>query len=385
MLLTIIIFVLVLSLLVFVHELGHFLTARFFGVKTEEFGMGLPPRAIGLQKFNNKWRWISGRQEIGPTEPMVYSLNWIPVGGFVKIKGENGEAAGDSDSFGHQKIWQRAVILVAGVTMNVILCILLLSIGFMAGMPTAVDDASANKFISEPQVQVAEVLDGYPAKSAGVAVGDIILAVDNTSIKSGIELKNYFATKENQSVSVGIKRGGAELVKNIVIVKKNNIVGMGVAIADVGIARYPWYLALLEGAKATWFWFLVIISAAWGLIGQLFGGAKTGLEVSGPVGIAVLTGQAAKLGWIYVLQFTALLSLNLAIINILPFPALDGGRILFLGIEKIRGKAIDSRRENFWNNLGFTLLMLLIMVITFRDLFKYGGKILSVLGRAVGL
>ncbi|MFA6526520.1 MAG: RIP metalloprotease RseP [Candidatus Buchananbacteria bacterium] len=375
---------LVLSLLVFVHEMGHFLTARKFGVKAEEFGMGLPPRAIGIQKFEGKWRWV-GKREIQPGEPMVYSLNWIPVGGFVKIKGENGEAAADADSFGHKKIWQRTVILAAGVTMNVALCIFLLSAGFMIGMPTSVDNNHGGKFISEPKVQITEVLADYPAAAADLKAGDIIVSIDNMVIKSGDELKVYLEARENQAVTVKIQRGTAELEKTITVVKKNEIIGFGIGIIDVGVVRYPWYLAIREGVAATWFWFVAIIMAVVGLFKELFGGPSAGLDFAGPVGIAVMTGQAAKMGWIYVLQFTALLSLNLAIINILPFPALDGGRILFLAIEKIRDKAVDSKLENLFHNIGFILLMVLIVAITYRDLAKYGLKILQALGRLVGI
>jgi len=385
MLITILIFVLVLSLLVFVHEMGHFLTARRFGVKAEEFGMGLPPRGVGVQKYQGKWRIVWGKREIQPDEPIVYSFNWIPVGGFVKIKGENGEAAADNDSFGHKKIWQRTVILAAGVTMNVILCILLLSAGFMIGMPTSVNNNHGGEFISAPKVEITEVLPDYPAAAADIKVGDVIVSIDNQAIKSGDELKAYLAARENQSVAVKIQRGNQVLDKNITVIKKGEIIGFGIGIIDVGVVRYPWYLALREGVFATWFWFVAIIMAAVGLFKQIFGGPATGLDFAGPVGIAVMTGQAAKMGWIYVLQFTALLSLNLAIINILPFPALDGGRILFLAIEKIRGKAVDSKLENLFHNIGFILLMCLIVAITYRDLAKYGWKILQVLGRTVGL
>jgi regulator of sigma E protease len=364
--------------------MGHFLTARKFGVKAEEFGMGLPPRAIGIQKFEGKWRWV-GKREIQPGEPMVYSLNWIPVGGFVKIKGENGEAAADADSFGHKKIWQRTVILAAGVTMNVALCIFLLSAGFMIGMPTSVDNNHGGKFISEPKVQITEVLADYPAAAADLKAGDIIVSIDNMVIKSGDELKVYLEARENQAVTVKIQRGTAELEKTITVVKKNEIIGFGIGIIDVGVVRYPWYLAIREGVAATWFWFVAIIMAVVGLFKELFGGPSAGLDFAGPVGIAVMTGQAAKMGWIYVLQFTALLSLNLAIINILPFPALDGGRILFLAIEKIRDKAVDSKLENLFHNIGFILLMVLIVAITYRDLAKYGLKILQALGRLVGI
>lgn len=385
MLLTIVIFVLVLSLLVFVHELGHFFTARRFGIKAEEFGMGLPPRMVGVQKLKGKWQLVWGNREIRSDEPMTYSLNWIPVGGFVKIKGENGELATDNDSFGHKPIWQRAVVLASGVIMNLILCISLLSIGFMIGMPTASDNANGGKFIAEPKVQVTEVLAGYPAADAGIKAGDVIVRINEVNIKTGVELKSYLSTKENQTVKVGITRGAENIEKEVTIIKKDEIIGLGVAIVDIGVVRYPWYLAIREGVLATWYWLVAIGLAVASLFKQLFGGPATGLDFAGPVGIAVMTGQAAKLGYIYVLQFAAMLSLNLAIINILPFPALDGGRILFLIIEKIRGKAVDSKLENTMHNIGFILLMVLIVAITYRDLAKYGAKILQVLGRTVGI
>lgn len=255
----------------------------------------------------------------------------------------------------------------------------------MIGMPQSVDNIGGGQLIGSVKVQVAEVLDGYPAKNADIQVGDVIISVDGQAIKSGEELQKYLTTKENQSVAIQIIRGEVALGKNVVVIKKDNLTGLGVAIIDVGIVRYPWYLALLEGVRATWAWLVAIIFAVGGLIGQLFGGAKVGLEFAGPVGIAVMTGQAAKLGWIYVLQFTALLSLNLAIINILPFPALDGGRILFLGIEKLRGRAVDSKLENLFHNIGFVLLMVLILAITYSDIVKYGAKIVGVAKRSVGL
>jgi len=403
MIITVIIFVLILSLLVFVHELGHFLTARMFGVRTDEFGMGLPPRLAGLQFWRagqpekitdsqegqavaskKKWRLVWGNREVRPAEPMIYSINWIPVGGFVKIKGENGEAAVDEDSFGHRRIWQRVMILAAGVIMNVLLCIGLLGGGFMIGMPTSADSNHGGRFISAPQTQIAEVLAGSPAAGAGLQVGDVIIEVDGVAISSGSELKAYLAAKENQPVRVKLDRSGVPLEKEIVVAEMDGIIGLGIAIVDIGIVRYPWHSALREGLAVTWYWLAAIILAIFGLIKQLFGGPSAGLDFAGPVGIAVMTGQAAKLGWIYVLQFAALLSLNLAIINILPFPALDGGRILFLAIEKMRGQAADSKLENTVHNAGFILLMILIVAVTYRDLAKYGVKIMQALGRLIG-
>ncbi|MFA6227836.1 MAG: RIP metalloprotease RseP [Patescibacteria group bacterium] len=385
MLLTIIIFILVLSLLVFVHELGHFLTARGFGVKCEEFGMGLPPRVIGWQKYQGRWRLIWGNREIAPAEPMIYSINWIPVGGFVKIKGENGEQASEADSFGHKPIWQRNIILAAGVTMNLILCVLLLSLGFAIGMPSAVEDNQGGKFVAPPEVQVTEILPDMPAAQNDIKPGDIIAKVNGVEITSSQGLKDNFNQLVGQTARITIERDNAQLEKDIMIAQKDGIIGIGIGIMDVGVVRYPLPLALWQGLKMTWQWLVLIVLAVAGLIRQLFGGPSLGLDFAGPVGIAVMTGQAAKMGWIYVLQFVALLSLNLAIINILPFPALDGGRIMFLAVEKIRGKAVNSKWENLSHNVGFLLLMLLIVVITYRDIIRYGAKIISVFKRSVGL
>ncbi|MFA5124495.1 MAG: M50 family metallopeptidase [Patescibacteria group bacterium] len=385
MLLTIIIFILILSLLVFVHELGHFLTARGFGIKCEEFGMGLPPRAVGWQKYQGRWRLIWGNREITPDEPMIYSINWIPVGGFVKIKGENGDQAGESNSFGHKPIWQRNIVLAAGVTMNLVLCVLALALGFAIGMPSAVEDNQGGKFVSAPQVQVTEILPDMPAVGSDVKPGDVIAKVNGVEITSSQALKDNFSQLVGQTAKITIERDNAQLEKDIAIVQKDGITGIGIGIMDVGVVRYPLHLALWHGLVMTWQWLVLIVLAVVGLVRQLFGGPSMGLDFAGPVGIAVMTGQAAKMGWIYVLQFVALLSLNLAIINILPFPALDGGRIMFLIVEKIRGKAVNSKWENLSHNVGFLLLMLLIVIITYRDIIRYGAKIISVFRRSIGL
>jgi regulator of sigma E protease len=316
-------------------------------------------------------------------EPIIYSLNWIPIGGFVSIKGENGENENEGDSFGYQPIWKRNIILSAGVTMNLVLCVVLLSIGFAVGMPSALIEGDGGKLVSEPKVQVAQTFDGWPAKEAGIAVGDVIISVDGQPIKNSEQFKSYLAQKENTAVAITVKNG-VESVKTIKPISKNGMVGIGVSIIDAGVVRYPVHLAIWKGILATWGWLSMIGLAFVALFKQLFGGASAGLELSGPVGIAVMTGQAAKLGWIYLLQFTALLSLNLAIINILPFPALDGGRILFLTIGKIRGKMIASKWENLSHNLGFILLMALVVFITYKDIIKYGAKILQAVGRSFG-
>ncbi len=389
MLLTLIAFIIILSLLVFVHEFGHFLTAIKFGVKAEEFGFGLPPRAIGLQILKDqgkkKINWIWGDKKLAEAAPIVYSLNWLPIGGFVKIKGENGELAEAADSFGHQSIGRRIVILAAGVTMNILLAAILLSFGYGLGLPGAVDTHDNRAIIRDQQVQILEVLPGLPAAAADFRPGDVIMAVDQTTIFKAMDIRTYLADKFGQTVKIKIRRGQQELVKAVVVGKYQNINSIGVALTDTGIVSYPWYWAVYEGFKMTFLWLIMIIVAFAIIIKNLFSGLPAGIEVAGPVGIAVLTSQATKLGFAYILQFAALLSINLAIINILPFPALDGGRIMFLVIEKIRGRAIKQKWENLAHNVGFILLLCLVALVTYKDIIRYGGKIAGAFRRMIGL
>ena len=377
MLLYIIAFLVVLSVLVFAHELGHFWTARKFGAKVEEFGFGLPPRIFGIRKIDGKWQYVRGQAEIEETSPIVYSLNWIPVGGFVKIKGENGSDEQDQDSFAAKPIWQRAIMLAAGVVMNVILCIVLLSIGFGLGLPAVLDEEIDNggKIISNQTLQVLEVLPDLPAQDKGLQIGDTILEVDGQPFVAIGAVKEYFQNKAGQEVTLKLRRHGEEIEETLTVVEYQEVVGIGVALVETAIVKYPWYSAIWQGIKTTYLLTITITVALYNIIKNLIIGAPVGVEVAGPVGIAVLTGQMTKMGFIYLLQFTALLSLNLAIINILPFPALDGGRLLFLAIEKIRGKAIKPQWENLANNVGFILLMLLVLFFTIKDVSKYGQGI----------
>ena len=428
MVITLIIFIVILSVLIFVHEFGHYITAIRFGIRVEEFGLGFPPRIFGWQirkqkklekiaeqeeitvslegdassglvkevitdttreidevKTEKKWRWIWGNKEVGEGEPTVYSLNWIPIGGFVKIKGENGEEVESEDSFSHKTISRRVAVLAAGVIMNLLLCIVLLIVGFSIGMPSSLDNNTGGQVIGEAKIQVMELVEGMPAKEAGIKPGDVILAVDNQQINTISQLQNYLAGKKDQTVAVKLSRGSEELNKDVIVKAYRGTTGIGVSLAQTGLVRYPWYLAIWQGIKTTFLWLALIVVTLALLLKNLIFGLPSGVELAGPVGIAVLTGDAAKLGWIYLLQFAALLSVNLAFVNILPIPALDGGRILFLIIEKVRGKAIKQKWENLAHNIGFILLMILIVLITYRDVLRYGGRILSALKGLVGM
>lgn len=360
MILTILIFALVLGLIVLVHEFGHFITAKKFGMRVEEFGIGFPPKIFGWRK--------------GET---LYTLNLIPVGGFVRIKGEDGSADSERDSFSGRHIWQRLVVLAAGVTMNVLLAMLLLSIGFGVGMPTVINEDTKAPHVSNEKVQIVNIGESSPATEAGLESGDEITAIDGQAVTSIEEIEAYNKSRLGQSVEITFRRDDATLTTNLTLadVDQSGVGKMGVSLVKTGVVRYLWYEAIWLGITNTFGFLWAIIVAFATLIKNIFVGQPVGSDVTGPIGIAVLTGEVARLGVIYLLQFTALLSLNLAIINFIPFPALDGGRALFVIIEKIRGKKINHAVESIIHNVGFTLLMLLIALVTVRDITKFSGNI----------
>lgn len=376
MLFTIIIFALVLSILVFAHELGHFLTARRLGVRAEEFGFGFPPRIFGWQfkkKFSilgwelkkGRWHFIRGNRALTEAESQrgtVYSLNWIPIGGFVRIKGENGEGKNDHDSFAAKSIGKRALILSAGVIMNIVLAFVLFSACFMIGAPQAT--------VGVGQIQIEEVIAKSPAEKVGLKPGDIIVSLDNQKFSEVTAVQNFISQKKDQPFNVEIKRGGEIFTTKIQAEVKDNSTLIGVGLGQIEIVRYPWYKAIWEGFKYTGQVLWLIIVAFFGLLKNLVTGVSVGEAVGGPVRIAQMTGDVARVGLVYLLNFTALLSLNLAVINFFPFPALDGGRILFLIIEKFKGRPVKRELETAFHNIGFVLLMMLIIWVTIKDVLR---------------
>lgn len=387
MLTAIIIFAVILSLIVFVHELGHFLVARFFGVRTEEFGLGLPPRIIGIVKNDEgKWEVVKGKTK-KQFKNTILSLNWIPVGGFVSIKGENGDSKEDPDSFGSQPIWQRILIISAGVIMNIILAFAILSFGYMVGLPSVAEDLPESARVSERQIQIFTVLEGSPADSAGIEAGDIVASINGQPFENTGQLQDFIKAHENEELTISINRQGAELAKTVtpVNLEETGEKGVGVGLADIGIISYPVHIAVVRGAESTVYLTKAIIVAFYDLFKNLIIRQEVAVDLSGPVGIAVMTGKFARMGFAYILQFAALLTVNLAVINFLPFPALDGGRVLFLVIEKIRRKPIPQKIEAMIHNTGFLLLLALLALVTFRDLARVSDKIINGLKSIIGL
>lgn len=369
MITTIIIFILVLSVLVTAHEFGHFATARKFGVKADEFGLGFPPRAIGVYKdAKGKWRKLLGNKDIETLEgdevpsDTVYSLNWLPIGGFVKIKGENGNDRDEVDSFGAKKIWQRTIILAAGVIMNIILAFALFSLCFMIGAPQSVETGG--------KIQITDVIKKSPADVAGVLSGDVVTGADNQNFASVPEMQAYIGAKSEGEVALKIVRGGDNLSINVKPEIKDGKAIIGVGLDQLDTVRYPFFKSLWEGLKHTGLLLWMILISFFGLIRDLISGSGAGDSVGGPIRIAQMTGEVARFGFVNLLNFTALLSLNLAVINILPFPALDGGRIFFLLIEKLKGGPIKRETEAIIHNAGFMILIALILLVTYKDIVR---------------
>ena len=373
MILTLITFIAVLAVLVLAHEYGHFIAARKNGIKVEEFGFGFPPRIGGLRKEGGKWEFIWGNKETSEGVSTLYSLNWIPLGGFVKIKGEDGSNAEDQDSFANKKIWRRFVVLAAGVFMNIILAGVLFGVGYMIGIPQSLDNLGRGAKVSEAKIEIMSVASKAPAEVAGLKSGDIILSIDGQELKRVSELQNYFNLKKDSKVTLQIKRGDDVLQKEITptLLKETNKGGIGVSLLESAVVSYPWYQAIYQGFISAFVFTWEVIKAFGVLIWGLFRGAGTSQDLSGPIGIAVLTGKVAKMGFIYLLQFMAMLSINLAVLNFLPFPALDGGRALFLLIEKLRGKPVAKKVENAFHTAGFALLMLLVIFVTVKDVGRF--------------
>ncbi|MCA9364482.1 MAG: RIP metalloprotease RseP [Candidatus Moranbacteria bacterium] len=374
---TIILFILVLGILIFVHEMGHFITAKRNGVGAYEFGFGFPPRAIGIVKDDKtrKWRIVIGSKEHYTGKNTLYSLNWIPLGGFVRIKGEEGGHENEKDSFSAQSAWVRVKILAAGVVMNFVLAWVLISIVMFVGAPQPVDPGTMDK--DDVHVQVQAMTPDAPGATMGLKVGDEIVkgcAEKKCQKISNVEdLQNFVAKNKGDEISLTITRGSIEetLTTTPRVYYPSDQGPLGVSLVEVSFISYPWYEAIARGAGAVINITLTILGALGALIASLFTKASVSADLAGPVGIAVLTRQVADLGFVYLMQFTAILSINLGIINILPIPALDGGRILFVLIEKIKGSPVSKKMEQRMHAAGFMLLIGLMLFVTVWDFLRF--------------
>lgn len=361
---SILLFIIILAILILAHEFGHFIVAKKNGIRVDEFGIGFPPKLYG-KKF-------------GETE---YTLNALPLGGFVKIFGENPDEENTNGpdrarSFVHKPKIIQAMVLVAGVFFNLLLAWFLISAGFIIGLPASPESVLPGQTIIDPMLVITESLKGSPAEKAGIMSGDKI-----SSLSSGGNLlttvtpeafQEFVTEHSTQEIQIHLSRKGEE--KIISVTPASGVVegkpAIGVAMDMIGVVRLPWYSALIEGGKLTLKYTGETFKGLYTLLHDAILGKADMSAVSGPVGIVSMVGHAGDLGFVYLLGLTALISINLAVVNVLPIPALDGGRLFFLLIEVIKRSPIKPKIANMAHAVGFAALILLIIVITFHDVMK---------------
>ncbi|MFA6100010.1 MAG: RIP metalloprotease RseP [Patescibacteria group bacterium] len=386
--LIVLIFLLVLSVLVLIHEFGHFIAARIFGVKADEFGYGFPPRVVGIVKDKGKWHKVSGKDE-KEYQNTIWSLNWLPLGGFVRIKGENGEdeTIKDKDAFHAKPIWQRIIILAAGVAMNWLLAFVLFTGIFTFGATAILDGVPADAKIENREVRITNLVSGGPADKAGLIPGDAIISIAGIKAGDYEQARTTIADQKDKPFEVDYQRDGEskKVTVNPIYLEEIKKFGIGVGLADVGKVKFRFDRALLYAGEAVVGYTRDIVVSFGTLIRDLVLLRHVEQEVAGPIGIAVITGQVAKQGIVPLLQFAAILSINLAVVNFLPIPALDGGRVFFLIIEKIRRKPVARRVEARIHQIAFLTLIVLILLVTLRDIGKYGGVIWGGIKGMVGI
>lgn len=362
---SVIIFLLILAILIFVHELGHFLVAKKSGIRVDEFGIGFPPKIV-----SKKW---------GST---LYTLNAIPFGGFVKIFGEDAHSSEISEenrsvSFVYKPKWIQALVLIAGVTFNIIFAWLLISLGFFMGTTTNLPHNTMGEF-NDAHLIITEVMPNSPAFSSGLKPGDTIVSIASGKDTLIDELypenvQKFISESKTKDVVLKVKNQKG-LEREVLVSPTTELIEgrkvLGISMEWIGTLKLSLFDSLLSGAKSTWYLLKATTIGLAGFLWDTITFKSDFSQVTGPIGIAGVVKEANELGFRYLLSITALISINLAVINLVPFPALDGGRLLFVIIEAIIRRPINPNIVKWTNVVGFTLLMLLMLVITTKDILK---------------
>ena len=359
-------FLIILTILVIIHELGHFLTSRFFKVDVEEFGFGFPPRIFSFKRKGT-----------------TYSINAIPLGGYVKIKGEDGKAeTGDKTNFSNQSIFKRALIVVAGVTFNFILSFIILSLLFSFGMPTLGDSSDVNELIQRgatiknKEIVINQIIKSSPAENV-LKIDDKIIGfgIPNSFMADIYTIQGFQSfVKKNQGKEITLKVERNNQISDINITPRiDELKGEGsIGIGYTGSILYtfPFGKNFIEAGRYIGQTINLMFRSLGKAFVSIFNFKTISKEVAGPVGIAVLTGKISRMGINFFFVFMASLSINLAFMNLLPIPVLDGGKLLFLLLEKIKGSPLNRAIENYATIGGFVFLMLLMVIVTVKDIIN---------------
>lgn len=362
---SVLLFLLVLFVLVLVHEWGHFIVAKKTGMRVDEFGIGFPPKLFGIKR--------------GETE---YTFNAFPIGGFVRIFGENAEApeteADKKDigrSFSSRPKWAQLAVLFAGITMNILFAWLLFTITLLIGVPSAVDESQAS---DSAELYVASVVADAPAEGK-LPVGATLLSAESEGDTLVRPTPSSFSEFVNEhapnDITVTYRLGDVE--QTVAITPEAGFVAddperyiVGTSLSLVETIKKPFFSAIGDGFLMTINGMVEISVGLYNLIADAFQGEADFSHVAGPVGIVGMVGDAAAYGIVALLTFTAIISLNLAVINVLPFPALDGGRVVFVLIEAVTRRQVPPMWTGWINLLGFILLMVLMAAVTFNDITR---------------
>lgn len=359
---TIILFFLVLFVLILVHEWGHYIVAKKTGMRVDEFAIGFPPRLFVIKKKETE-----------------YTFNLLPIGGFVRIYGENPLTAGDTldepRSFASKPRWAQTLVLLAGVTMNVIFAWFLFASTFMVGVPTAIDETETSP---SARLYISQVLTGSPLSGLVPAGAQVISLQNDQGLSSTLTPSGFsqFVQENGENkLSLTYKYTGETKTVSVtpsvgLIDNDKERVAVGVALTMVDTVKKPFFEAMVDATSATVNGLRDITVGLYALLRQTIHGTADFSQIAGPVGIVGLVGDAASYGITTLLTFTAMISLNLAVINLLPIPALDGGRLLFVAIEAIIRRPIKPVWTTRLNLLGFVLLMTLMIVVTWHDIAR---------------
>lgn len=342
---------LVLAVIILVHEWGHFIACRSAGIEVEEFSIGFGPKLVSVNRRNDR----SEQDEAGKTE---YSLRLFPIGGFVRMAGSEPDDLDNPAGFNQASPWQRIKVLAAGPLMNFVLAVFIFIFAFtVIGIPQPVN-----------QPVLGEVVAGKPAAEAGLEPGDRVISIDGRKVSTWEQMVQIIQqTQKGDTLEMVITRDGQQHTVNVRPEynqsTKTSILGVS---ATLSYQKMGLWQGIKMGFVNTYATTVLMLQ---GLV-QLITGAVSPDALAGPVGITRMIGEAAQGGLIYLLNFTALLSINLGVINLLPFPALDGSRIVFTGLELVRGRPIEAERENFIHLIGFVVLLGLIILVTFNDILN---------------